>query len=145
MSAAEPSRPAEPNRPADARIPRVCCDGHREFLALAEWPIRCRSCDPAGKVGRAAPAFAAEVERLQAENAALRQALARAREDVARWRRIAHAAQAAPRKRPARTPPSPSPIPAEPWRRIVQCGPPDRHGGRVSAVEAPRGLLEHRS
>ena len=135
---------AEPHRPADARIPMVCCDGHRGFLALAEWQIRCRSCYHAWKVGRAAPAFAAEVERLQAENAALRQALARAQEDVARWRRIAHAAQAAPRKRPARIPPSPSPIPAEQWRRIVQCCHPDRHGGSVSAVEATRWLLEHR-
>ena len=136
MSAAKPSCTA-----TDERVPMVCCDGHRRFLALGEWQIRCRSCYHAWKAGKEAPASAAEVERLRAENAALRQELAQARSEVTRWRRIA---QAAPRKRPARTPPSKTPIPADPWRRIVQCGHPDRHGGRVSAVEATRGLLENR-
>lgn len=42
------------------------------------------------------------------------------------------------------TPPRKTPIPADQWRRIVQCCHPDRHGGSVSAVEAPRGVLEHR-
>ena len=92
MSAAEPTRATAP----DARIPMVCCDCHRGFLALAEWQIRCRSCYHALKAGREIPAPAVEVERLRAENAALRQELAQARSEVARWRRIAHAAQAAP-------------------------------------------------
>ena len=83
----------------------------------------------------------AEVERLRAENAALREELAQARSEVARWRRIA---QAAPRQRAARTPPRKAPIPADQWRRIVQCCHPDRHGGSVSAVEATRWLLENR-
>ncbi len=50
----------------------MCCDCHRQFLALGEWQIRCRE----------APTFAAEVERLQAENAALRQELVQTREEV---------------------------------------------------------------
>ena len=139
MSAAKPSCTA-----TDERVPMVCGNGHRRFLALGEWPIRCRSCYHAWKASREAPASAAEVERLRAENAALRQELAQARSEVTRWRRIAHAAHAAPKKRPARTRPIKASIPADPWRRMVQCGHPDRHGGRVSAMEATRGLLENR-
>ncbi len=60
----------------------MCCDCHRQFLALGEWQIRCRSCYHAWKAGREAPTFAAEVERLQAENAALRQELVQTREEV---------------------------------------------------------------
>ena len=60
----------------------MCCDCHRQFLALGEWQIRCRSCYHAWKAGWEAPTFAAEVERLQAENATLRQELAQAREEV---------------------------------------------------------------
>lgn len=136
MSAAKPSGTAP-----DERVPMVCGDCHRRFLALGEWQIRCRPCYHAWKASREAPASAAEVERLRAENAALREELAQARSEVARWRRIA---PAAPRKRAARTPPCKAPIPADQWRRIVQCCHPDRHGGSVSAVEATRWLLEHR-
>ena len=136
MSAAKPSGTAP-----DERVPIVCGDGHRRFLALGEWQIRCWSCYHAWKASGEAPASAAEVERLRAENTALREELAQAQNEVARWRRIA---QTAPRKRAARTPPRKAPIPADQWRWIVPCGPPDRHGGRVSAVEATRGLLEHR-
>ena len=85
----------------------MCCDCHRRFLALGEWQIRCRSCYHVWKASREAPASAAEVERLRAENTALREELAQARSEVARWRRIA---QAAPRKRAARTPPRKAPI-----------------------------------
>ena len=56
----------------DERVPMVCGDCHRRFLVLGEWPIRCRSCYHAWKAGKEAPASTAEVERLRAENAALR-------------------------------------------------------------------------
>jgi len=62
MSAAKPSRPA-----ADERIPVVCCDCHRQFMALGEWQRRRRSCDHAGKAGREAPAPASEATRWRLE------------------------------------------------------------------------------
>ena len=126
---------------ADERVPLGCCDCHQPFLALGAWQIRCRSCYHAWKIGRATPALAAEIERLRAENAALTAELAQARSEAAQWRRLAHAA---PRKRPVRAWSSPTPIPADQWRRIVQCCHPDRHGGSASAVEATRWLLENR-
>ena len=116
-------------------------------MALGEWQIRCRFCYHAWKTGREAPAPAAEVERLLGENAALRKELAQVQSEVTRWRRAAQAAQAAPaapRKRPARTQLIKTPIPADQWRRIVQCCHPDRHGGSLSAIEATRWLLENR-
>ena len=101
----------------------VCCDCHQQFLALGEWQTRCRSCYHALKAGREIPASAVEVERLRAENTALRQELAQARSEVARWRRIAQAAPGNAPHEPAEPDPDPG-RPVAPDCAVLPSGPP---------------------
>jgi hypothetical protein len=105
--------------PDDDRIAMTCCDCGREFLALGEWQVRCRTCYRAFKEGGDR---AAEIAALQAENEQLRadlEAVQRERDRL--WADVLRAKlQAAPAGRPA--------IPREQWRRLVQLCHPDKHG-----------------
>ena len=118
----------------DDRIPMTCHDCRREFLALAEWQIRCRRCYAAYKAATRAP----ETTALEAEIARLRWELEEARAEAERWRRLATA-----KAKPPRVKAKPA-IPAKQWRRLIQLAHPDKHSGSPAATEATRWLLEQR-
>lgn len=130
----------------DSRVMVACCDCGREFLALGEWQVRCRTCYARFK---AAEAAGPDIAVLQAENARLRTELTAAMSERARLLRESftlrlevdilrlqlHAKQDTRR---------PGPIPREQWRRLLQLVHPDRHGGSPAATEATKWLLEVR-
>jgi hypothetical protein len=124
--------------PDDDRISMTCCDCGREFLALGEWQVRCRTCYRAFKEVGDLATLQADLAALQAENDQLRADLDALRRDRDRLRVEAMRAklQAAPAGRPA--------IPPAQWRRLLQLVHPDRHANSPAATEATRWLLEQR-
>lgn len=128
--------------PPDDRIPLVCRDCDRPFMALGEWQTRCRTCYATFKAGKA-PTPEQDTEALhralraaEAENATLRREVADIAADRDRWRLKAMS-------KPTRAPAT-ARIPKDHWRRLVQLAHPDRHGGSDAATEATRWLLKNR-
>ena len=123
--------------PDDDRIPMTCCDCGREFLALGEWQVRCRTCYRAFKEGSDLATLQADLAALQAENDRLRADLDAIRRDRDRLRVEAMRAKLkVDDDRPA--------IPPAQWRRLLQLVHPDRHANSPAATEATRWLLEQR-
>ena len=127
--------------PAADRIPMTCCDCGREFLALGEWQVRCRTCYARFKAGpdlaslkTAIANMQADLAALQAENDQLRADLDAIRRDRDRLR--VEAMRAKLQATPA--------IPRDQWRRLMLLVHPDKHGNSPASVKAAQWLNEVR-
>jgi hypothetical protein len=120
--------------PDDDRIEMTCCDCGREFLALGEWQVRCRTCYLAFKEGGDRATLQADLAALQAENDQLRADLDAIRRDRDRLRVEAMRAK-------LQAPPA---IPRDQWRRLMLLVHPDKHDNSPASVKAAQWLNEVR-